>query len=315
MYIHGRDNHFRPIFIIKANTFFDLRKIYSYEEMFMSIVYFLEYVIKNILIVGQVENWIMITDITGVSLVFMPRDLKRIIDSLGSCYRCKLFRNYIIGMNSALRLIVKLFMSFLDQATVNKIKFLDSNNIHSELSTFINDDNLKRNLEEMHLILYQEITMCFSPVMPSDNFSKEGDNLLISEEEYKSKCNGKDKPTVICEEFIEKWEREKIEKEEEEERIKISMMNNNNKPKIDLKRRKSNKENERNNTLVVQKEQYDSKYIIICRKKAKGRKKVSSLLGIKSLNYNTPNIHISKNEGERENDSAKTGIAIQKTNI
>ena len=55
MYIHGRDNHFRPIFIIKANTFFDLRKIYSYEEMFMSIVYFLEYVIKNILIVGQVE--------------------------------------------------------------------------------------------------------------------------------------------------------------------------------------------------------------------------------------------------------------------
>ena len=114
---------------------------------------------------------------------------------------------------------------------------------------------------------------------------------------------------------IEKWEREKIEKEEEEERIKISMMNNNNKPKIDLKRRKSNKENERNNTLVVQKEQYDSKYIIICRKKAKGRKKVSSLLGIKSLNYNTPNIHISKNEGERENDSAKTGIAIQKTNI
>ena len=89
-------------------------------------------------------------------------------------------------------------------------------------------------------------------------------------------------------------------------------MNNNNKPKINLKRRKSNKENERNNTLVVQKEQYD---IIICRKKAKGRKKVSSLLGIKSLNYNTPNIHISKNEGERENDSAKTGIAIQKTNI
>lgn len=47
-------------------------------------------------------------------------------------------------MNSALRLIVKLFMSFLDQATVNKIKFLDSNNIHSELSTFINDDNLEK---------------------------------------------------------------------------------------------------------------------------------------------------------------------------
>ena len=315
MYIHGRDNHFRPIFIIKANTFFDLRKIYSYEEMFMSIVYFLEYVIKNILIVGQVENWIMITDITGVSLVFMPRDLKRIIDSLGSCYRCKLFRNYIIGMNSALRLIVKLFMSFLDQATVNKIKFLDSNNIHSELSTFINDDNLEKKFGGNAPNIIPGDNNVFPPVMPSDNFSKEGDNLLISEEEYKSKCNGKDKPTVICEEFIEKWEREKIEKEEEEERIKISMMNNNNKPKIDLKRRKSNKENERNNTLVVQKEQYDSKYIIICRKKAKGRKKVSSLLGIKSLNYNTPNIHISKNEGERENDSAKTGIAIQKTNI
>ena len=78
--------------------------------------------------------------------------------------------------------------------------------------------------------------------MPSDNFSKEGDNLLISEKEYKSKCNGKDKPSVICEEFIEKWEREKIEKEEEEERQRISMMNNT-KPKIDLRRRKSNKEN------------------------------------------------------------------------
>lgn len=121
--------------------------------------------------------------------------------------------------------------------------------------------------------------------MPSDNFSKEGDNLLISEKEYKSKCNGKDKPSVICEEFIEKWEREKIEKEEEEERQRISMMNNT-KPKIDLRRRKSNKEN-----LVVQKEQYDSKYVLICRRKTKGKKKVSSLLGIKSLNYNTPDIH------------------------
>lgn len=229
--------------------------------------------------------WIMITDITGVSLVFMPRDLKRIIDSLGFCYRCRLFRNYIIGMNPALRLIVKLFMSFLDQATVNKIKFLDSNNIHSELTTFINDDNLEKKFGGNAPNIIPGDNNVFPPVMPSENFSKEGDNLLISEKEYKSKCNGKDKPSVICEEFIEKWEREKIEKEEEEERQRISMMNNT-KPKIDLRRRKSNKEN-----LVVQKEQYDSKYVLICRKKTKGKKKVSSLLGIKSLNYNTPDIH------------------------
>ena len=289
--------------------------------MFMSIVYFLEYVIKNILIVGQVENWIMITDITGVSLVLMPRDLKRIIDSLGSCYRCKLFRNYIIGMNSALRLIVKLFMSFLDQATVNKIKFLDSNNIHSELSTFINDDNLEKKFGGNAPNIIPGDNNVFPPVMPSDNFSKEGDNLLISEEEYKSKCNGKDKPTVICEEFIEKWKKEEIEKEEEKLKQKEKNIITKSKTCIRLPEPEVNeirksitviKENLQVEHLVVRQENVNKEYT------TKGRRgscmKVSSILGMRNINNNTPDIFDKKIETDnsKEADSVQTDLHTRK---
>ena len=321
MYIHGRDNHYRPIFVLQASTFFQLRKEYSFNEMFMAIVYFLEYVINNLLIRGQIENWTTITDVTGVSLVFMPSDLKKIIDILGSCYRCRLFRNYIIGMNPALRFIAKIFMSFLDQATVNKIRFLDSANMHSELTTFINEDNLEQKFGGRAQNITPGGNNVFPPVMPSDDISKPGDDLLISEEEYKEKCNGNDKPFVICEEFIEKWKKEEIEKEEEKIKQKEKNIITKSKTCIQLPELEVNeirksitviKENLQVEHLVVRQENVNKEYT------TKGRRgscmKVSSILGMRNINNNTPDIFDKKIETDnsKEADSVQTDLHTRK---
>ena len=330
MYIYGRDSHFRPIFVVKASTFFQLRDKYTFDEMFMAIVYFLEYVINNLLILGQIENWTMITDITGVSLVFMPSELKKIINILSSCYRCRLFRNYIIGMNSALRFIAKIFMSFLDQATVNKIRFLDEGNKYSELTTFINDNNLQKKYGGNAPDLVEGDNNVFPPCMPSDSFSKEGDEVLIKEDEYKERCIGKGRrPAQICQEFIEKWEKENKEKEEEEERRRLSMINKSktsfHKSPLDdlinqneIKMSKSNKEQvvKSPRELVVQSEFTGNNYLRKLNTSSSKKKCLgaSRILGMNKINFITPDIFGNAMEVETilELNSEKTDLSRKK---
>lgn len=226
MYICGRDCHYRPVFIIHAKSYFDLRDKFSYQEIFMAIIFFLEYVINNMMIVGQIENWIMITDITKVSLLRMPHDLKKIVSTLSSTYRCRLYKNYIIGMNAGLRFIAKIFMAFLEPVTANKIAFLDEGNKIRELTTFINPNVIEEKYGGKAPNIQPGPHTFFPPVMPSLDFSKDGINLIITEEEYKKKCNSKDnKPYVMCQELLDKWEeerkREEIMKEEKEKEEKL----------------------------------------------------------------------------------------------
>lgn len=221
MYIHGRDNHYRPIFIVQAKKYFEICNIYSYDELYLAIIYFMEYIINNLLIVGQIENWIIISDISDVSLLFMPKDLKRLIDALSSCYRCRLFRNYIIGMNAGLRFIAKLVMKLLDQATVNKIRFLEPQNMKQELTTFINEENLEKKYGGKAKDLVPGLNHIFPPVMPTNVYEKPGDNLLIKEDQYKEMCilSKPFKPIIMSNDLIQKWEKEKEEIRREQELI------------------------------------------------------------------------------------------------
>lgn len=63
VYIHGRDHMFRPIIIYRPDLFQTNRKKYSVYEFQLSMAYFLDSIIHEMLIPGQVENWVVICDI------------------------------------------------------------------------------------------------------------------------------------------------------------------------------------------------------------------------------------------------------------
>ena len=78
IYGHGRDTNYRPIFIINARVFNENLQVYSVEDWINSLVYFIEYMIENMCIPGQVENWNIILDVKDFSMIFVPAQLKTI---------------------------------------------------------------------------------------------------------------------------------------------------------------------------------------------------------------------------------------------
>lgn len=56
----GRDSHYRPIIVIDVEKI--LKAELSEEDLLSTQIYFFEYIMRNCLIPGQVENWVAIID-------------------------------------------------------------------------------------------------------------------------------------------------------------------------------------------------------------------------------------------------------------
>lgn len=220
MYIHGRDNCFRPVLVLNAGVYMKLKDKHPFEEWLNCVIFFMEYLINNLLIPGQIENWNIITDLGGVSLIFLPGDLKKIMGVLQSNYRCRLYVNFIIGMSTILRGIWAFVKSFLDETTVKKIRFLNDDTM-SEIFEFINRDQVEERFGGTAKNIVAGGNRCFPPIMPNNNCGRTNNTVLISEEKYKE-MHLKNQLTVTGDYYLKKWEREELEmqiKQQEEKRL------------------------------------------------------------------------------------------------
>ena len=102
MYFHGRDHRFRPLLIIniqKLNF-----KEYSADSYCYLLCFLLEFAIQKLMIPGQIENWIVITDLNNQGLTNLPlAELKRIIKTLQDNFRCRMIVNYVVNAPTSLR--------------------------------------------------------------------------------------------------------------------------------------------------------------------------------------------------------------------
>jgi hypothetical protein len=77
MYIHGRDKMFRPCIVLNSATFELLRQskpeLCDMDVASTATLFVLEYVRSNMFLPGQVENWVVINNIGGLSLNKLPR--------------------------------------------------------------------------------------------------------------------------------------------------------------------------------------------------------------------------------------------------
>jgi hypothetical protein len=183
IYVHGRDCQFRPIFIINARYYVDNMDKYIYEDWLACIVYFMEYMIKNLLIPGQVENWNIITDVCGVSLLGLPKDMKRFMNVLQSNYRCRLFVNFIYGMGTFLGILWNMVKVFLDETSLKKIRMLKKGQF-KDILALINPEQLEQKYGGTAPDVKENF---FPPIMPSKNYLRQTDGkskVLVSEKVY-----------------------------------------------------------------------------------------------------------------------------------
>jgi hypothetical protein len=222
MYIHGRDNNFRPIVVLQVKVYMELRKNFIYDDWLSTVIFFMEYLVNNMLIPGQVENWNIITDLEGVSILTLPSDMKKFMSILQSNYRCRLYVNYILGMGFFLRGIWSLVSKMLDETTIRKVRILSSSQL-SEILSFINPEQLEKRFGGLAPDLVPGQNNLFPPVIPSKNFltpSQSHENLLMPEDEYKELFKkGLIKNTHQY--YLDKW---KLEEEKEKEKIKLELL-------------------------------------------------------------------------------------------
>ena len=222
MYIHGRDNNYRPIMVINADVFLRLKDNYVYDDWLLCIIFIMEYLIEKMLIPGQVENWTMISNFKSVSLLFPPAEMKKFMAVLQSNYRCRLYVNYIIGMSGILRGIWNIVKAFLDEATVNKVRFLTDETM-DDIFTFINEEQVEQKFGGKAKNIVPGGNNIFPPLMPSKNYLKQNDDIskmLVKESKYKELYK-LGKLTQVSQFYIDKWNKEELEENQKIMKIKL----------------------------------------------------------------------------------------------
>lgn len=191
LYVHGRDCNYRPILVVNAGVYMRIRGNYRFEEWENFIIFFMNYLINNLIIPGQIENWSIITDVRGVSMLSIPSDFKKLMNVLSSNYRCRLFVNYIFGMSTLLNFIWKLLQAFLDETARKKIRFINNSN-QNEVFTYIHPSQVEKKYGGL---AENKASEFFPGFMPSSTFlldTQDKNQVLISEEKYKELSeNGK----------------------------------------------------------------------------------------------------------------------------
>lgn len=186
LYIHGRDNRFRPIIHINASVISKNTKKYNFNDWNQATIFFMEYTIKNLLLPGQIENWDIICDLKDVSVMSLPSDFKKILGILQNNYRCRLFKMFIINVGSFFNMMWTVIKKIIDNNTEKKIKILKKENLFEMFHT-IHPSQIERKYcgEATDITSY-----FFPPIFPSDKYlSLEDDEkkLFVSEEEYRKK--------------------------------------------------------------------------------------------------------------------------------
>ena len=220
LYAFGRDHQFRPLLICQPYILQKCLKLYSDDDIYNASIFICQYMVNYMMIPGQIENWIMIVNMDGTSILSIPESVKKLMKGLSDYFIARLFRCYILGLNAFLRIIYKIICNFVEKSTVEKVIVLDDKN-DKRKDKDINPENIEERFGGKATdLIYDVENALFPPRMPSNNFLLDNENpkdILITEEQYIEKYYANEIPLNSESPFIlEKLRKEKIEKDKEE---------------------------------------------------------------------------------------------------
>ena len=183
LYMHGLDCNYRPILCCTVKKFVEMIDKYTIDYFIAAINIFSSYLFKHIFIPGQVENWIMFADLSGVSMWKPPTKLLKVFEFLQTKYLCRLANLYIFGMNYILNMCWKIIKKLIDERTAQKFNFISGEN---DIQEYVLKDINPNQLEKKYGGLAENVSdnIKFPFILPSDEYQVSDENRLISEEEY-----------------------------------------------------------------------------------------------------------------------------------
>ena len=185
VYMHGLDCNYRPIICIIVSRFVKIMDIYPIENFIYAIYVFINYLIKHIFIPGQVENWIMIADMSNVSFWKPPTKILTIFNFLQNKYLCRLSSLYIYGMNYVLTICWKIVKNLIDERTAQKFNFISGeDDIKNYVLNNIHPSQLEKQFGGQAENIGENLNFPF--LLPSDEYQIDDRNedQIITEGEY-----------------------------------------------------------------------------------------------------------------------------------
>ena len=226
-YIYGRDHYFRPIII--CQPYILQNNPYNDDDVVRASMFICQFMQNNMLIPGQVENWIIFINLEGVSVMSLPDAMKKLVTALSDNFLARLYKSYILGMSLFLRILYKFVCNFLEEITVRKVVVLNGKK-DKKLFADINPQNLEKRFGgQAPDLVYGQYNGLFPPRMPSDNYyfkdDENPDDILISEDEYIDRYKQGIIPKIsvspyILEDLKKKKEKEDLAKKLEEDKKK-----------------------------------------------------------------------------------------------
>jgi len=192
IYVHGRDNRYRPNVWLNPDVYIKLLKNYSTSDWINSLNYLFGYLVTHSLIPGQVENWNLIADISKTSVLQIPADLKIIFSNLGTNFKYRLNVLYIIKVPFLLRMLWNVISAMLEPGTKKKTKVYGEDYL-GEISSITNITQIEKKYKGSAENVERKY---FPPIFPSDQYLTEKDNreeLLLPEEKYIEKLRSHNK--------------------------------------------------------------------------------------------------------------------------
>ncbi|CAD8175987.1 unnamed protein product [Paramecium pentaurelia] len=201
IYLHGRDNRFRPIIVVNAIKLAAQKNI---DITLDSMTIFLEHVIANYTLPGQIENWVVIMDLGGLGITSLPRQqLQRVLDYLQNNYRSRMHKCYVVNCPGTITFSWNIVKGFLEEITVRKISFEKSS-----IPIGLFEHCHKSQVEQKYGGISQNIENNFWPpheisqqyFLPTDNIT----DILISKQQYNQLYQfGKLSKNRLCKELLE----------------------------------------------------------------------------------------------------------------
>ena len=188
LYIYGRDCHFRPIIICQPSICQKYINHFDESDIIKASIFLFQFIVNELMIPGQIENWIMIINFEGSSPLNLPEVVKKLIKTLSTNFLSRLYKCYVYGMSFFLNILFKIICNFLEEVTVQKITILENN--HNKLFENIRPDNIEYKFGGTAPNTSQGLEnkdSLFPPRMPSNEYILEQENknnILISKKEY-----------------------------------------------------------------------------------------------------------------------------------
>ena len=228
MYVYGRDKHFRPIIVVPVKMVkVVLSHDYTFDDISQAIIYLMNYIIKYLLIPGQIENWIVFVDFDGVGVSDVG-EFKKILSTL-SKQRGRVFKNYFVNLTGFIKISIKTAVKMFS-SVAKKLIILDPDEL-DKVQEIISPENIERKYGGLADNVIPGDNNLFPPRMPSSVFvsNEEINNNIISPAAYKEMCLNSNpyKPFVICPKYEEMWKKEEEEKRRSEFKKKSLTLNEN----------------------------------------------------------------------------------------